>query len=74
MALGSPLRQWIALNRSTNMLASTRRQIPEEKQALIDASQAFNDKCEENAGTILPYISTRASAADINSIRLALGE
>ena len=47
---------------------------PEEKQALIDASQAFNDKCEENAGTILPYISTRASAADINSIRLALGE
>jgi len=47
---------------------------PEEKQALIDASQAFNDKCEENAGTILPYISTRASAADMNSIRLALGE
>jgi pimeloyl-ACP methyl ester carboxylesterase len=47
---------------------------PEEKHALIDASQAFNDKCEENAGTILPYISTRASAADMNSIRLALGE
>jgi pimeloyl-ACP methyl ester carboxylesterase len=47
---------------------------PEERQALIDASQAFNDKCEENAGTILPYISTRASAADMNSIRLALGE
>lgn len=47
---------------------------PEEKQALIDASQAFNDKCEENAGSILPYISTRASAADMNSIRLALGE
>ncbi len=47
---------------------------PEEKQALIDASQAFNDKCEENASTILPYISTRASAADMNSIRLALGE
>ena len=47
---------------------------PEEKQALIDASQAFNDKCAENSGTILPYISTRASAQDINSLRLALGE
>jgi pimeloyl-ACP methyl ester carboxylesterase len=47
---------------------------PEEKQALIDASQAFNDKCAENSGTILPYISTMASAQDINSLRLALGE
>jgi len=46
----------------------------EEKQALIDASQAFNDKCVENSGTILPYISTQASAQDINSLRLALGE
>jgi pimeloyl-ACP methyl ester carboxylesterase len=47
---------------------------PEEKQALIDASQAFNEKCAENSGTILPYISTMASAQDINSLRLALGE
>ena len=47
---------------------------PEEKQALIDASQAFNDKCAENSGTILPFISTQASAQDINSLRLALGE
>ena len=46
----------------------------EEKQALIDASQAFNDQCVENSGTILPYISTQASAQDINSLRLALGE
>ncbi len=47
---------------------------PDEKQELIDASQAFNDKCAENSGTILPYISTQASAQDINSLRLALGE
>ena len=47
---------------------------PDEKQALIDASQAFNDKCAENSGTILPYISTQASAQDINSLRLAIGE
>ena len=47
---------------------------PDKKQALIDAAQAFNDKCAENSGTILPYISTMASAQDINSLRLALGE
>ncbi|MDA0298646.1 MAG: alpha/beta fold hydrolase [Actinobacteria bacterium] len=47
---------------------------PEEKQALIDASQAFNDECMANSGEILPYISTKASATDMNSIRQALGE
>ena len=47
---------------------------PEEKQALIDASQAFNDNCAQNSGAILPYISTMASAQDLNSLRLALGE
>jgi pimeloyl-ACP methyl ester carboxylesterase len=47
---------------------------PEEKQALIDASQAFNDECMDNSGKILPYISTQASATDMNSIRQALGE
>jgi pimeloyl-ACP methyl ester carboxylesterase len=47
---------------------------PEENQALIDASQAFNDKCMTNSGEILPYISTQASATDMNSIRQALGE
>ena len=47
---------------------------PEEKQALIDASQAFNDECMDNSDEILPYISTQASATDMNSIRQALGE
>jgi pimeloyl-ACP methyl ester carboxylesterase len=47
---------------------------PEENQALIDASQAFNDECMANSGEILPYISTQASATDIDSIRQALGE
>ena len=47
---------------------------PEEKQALVDASQAFNDECMANSGEILPYISTQASATDMNSIRQALGE
>ena len=45
----------------------------QEKQALIDASAAFNDMCVERSGEILPYISTEASARDMNSLRIALG-
>ena len=44
-----------------------------EKQALIDASAAFNDMCVNRSGEILPYVSTEASARDMNSLRLALG-
>jgi pimeloyl-ACP methyl ester carboxylesterase len=44
-----------------------------ERQALIDAAQRFNDACAERSGTILPYISTVASARDMDSIRQALG-
>lgn len=47
---------------------------PEEKQALIDAGLAFDKKCEEGSGSILPYISTRSNATDMNTIREALGE
>jgi pimeloyl-ACP methyl ester carboxylesterase len=47
---------------------------PEEKQALVDAAEAFNAACEERSGEILPYVSTRASAQDVDSIRRALGE
>ena len=44
-----------------------------ERQALIDAAQQFSDACAERSGSILPYISTVASAHDIDSIRRALG-
>jgi pimeloyl-ACP methyl ester carboxylesterase len=47
---------------------------PEEKQAIIDSGQKFNDECEANSGEILPYISTQATARDMDSIRRALGE
>jgi len=47
---------------------------PEEKQALVDAALAFNAACEERSGEILPYVSTRASAQDMDMIRRALGE
>jgi len=44
-----------------------------ERQALIDATQRFSDACAERSGSILPYISTVASARDMDSIRRALG-
>ncbi|NBY44535.1 MAG: alpha/beta fold hydrolase, partial [Acidimicrobiia bacterium] len=47
---------------------------PEEKQAIIDLSQKFNDECVKRSGEILPYISTQATARDMDSIRRALGE
>ena len=47
---------------------------PEEKQVIIDLSQKFNDECVKRSGEILPYISTQATARDMDSIRLALGE
>jgi len=45
-----------------------------EHQALVDISKAFNDECEKKSGEILPYISTNATARDIDMIRAALGE
>ncbi|MEY2627882.1 MAG: hypothetical protein RJB08_1641 [Actinomycetota bacterium] len=45
---------------------------PEQRQKIIDDAQAFNDACEAKSGEILPYISTVASARDIDSIRRAL--
>ncbi|MFM7744171.1 MAG: alpha/beta hydrolase [Actinomycetota bacterium] len=46
---------------------------PEERQRLINDAQAFNDACEAKSGEILPYISTIASARDIDTLRRALG-
>ena len=37
-------------------------------------TQEFVDACVERSGDILPYISTEASARDMDSIRAALGE
>ena len=47
---------------------------PEEKQAIVDLSQKFNDECVKRSGEILPYISTQATARDMDSIRQALSE
>ena len=46
----------------------------EERVALIDATSDFNARCSERSGEILPWVSTRASAQDMDSLRRALGE
>jgi pimeloyl-ACP methyl ester carboxylesterase len=45
-----------------------------QRQALVDISKAFNDECVKKSGEILPYISTNATARDMDMIRAALGE
>jgi pimeloyl-ACP methyl ester carboxylesterase len=46
----------------------------EERVELIDATSDFNTRCTERSGGILPWVSTRASAQDMDSLRRALGE
>lgn len=45
-----------------------------EAKALVDAAKDFAAQCGKNAGDLLPYISTEATARDMDSIRRALGE
>jgi pimeloyl-ACP methyl ester carboxylesterase len=45
-----------------------------ESKALVDAAKDFAAQCQKNAGDLLPYISTEATARDMDSIRKALGE
>ena len=44
------------------------------KQEMIDLTQEFVDRCVERNGDMLKYISTEASARDMDSIRRALNE
>ena len=41
---------------------------------MVRVTQEFVDLCIERSGDILPYISTEASARDMDAIRAALGE
>jgi pimeloyl-ACP methyl ester carboxylesterase len=45
----------------------------DERQRLIDDARKFNEACLEKSGEILPFISTVASARDIDTLRRALG-
>ena len=45
-----------------------------ERQEIVDLAREFTERCVENNGDILPYVTTNNSARDIDSIRRALGE
>ena len=45
-----------------------------EREELIAASRTFAEECDKKSGKILPYISTNATARDMDAIRRALGE
>ncbi len=45
-----------------------------ERQELIDTARAFAEACQERSGGLLPYVSTNASARDMDLLRAALGE
>lgn len=47
---------------------------PEEQQEIEDSSRGFVEECFLRNEKILPYISTTASARDMDRIRAALGE
>ncbi|MEN9804420.1 MAG: hypothetical protein RIS41_1267 [Actinomycetota bacterium] len=47
---------------------------PVERTALVDGARNFVDGCVANSGKILPYVSTEATARDIDLIRRVLGE
>jgi len=47
---------------------------PLEIEAITQDARRFNDSCQKRSGEILPYISTKSSARDIDMIRRALNE
>jgi pimeloyl-ACP methyl ester carboxylesterase len=47
---------------------------PAKRQALEKAGEDLAAACERNSADILPYVSTEASARDMDRIRQALGE
>ncbi len=47
---------------------------PEDTTALLDVSQEYVDGCQQNAGDLLPYLSTENVARDIDAVRAAMGD
>ncbi len=43
-------------------------------EQILKLTEKFVDQCSARSGKILPYISTQATARDMNTIRTALGE
>jgi pimeloyl-ACP methyl ester carboxylesterase len=47
---------------------------PAAEKVLIDRAKAYAADCEQRFGWLLPYMTTRDSARDLDSIRAALGQ
>ncbi|MCU1461129.1 MAG: hypothetical protein JWO37_1204 [Acidimicrobiales bacterium] len=45
-----------------------------ERAALADGVKQFDQACQRTSGAILPFVSTRAAARDMDRIRVALGD
>ena len=46
----------------------------QEQQAILDAANEFGASCRERSGGVLAYVSTEATARDMEQMRLALEE
>jgi pimeloyl-ACP methyl ester carboxylesterase len=46
----------------------------EDREAYLEASEAFVDECEERHGDVLPHLGTTDVARDMDEVRKALGE
>jgi pimeloyl-ACP methyl ester carboxylesterase len=47
---------------------------PREERAFLTDSSAYADSCEENAGALLPHLTTENAARDMDLLREALGD
>jgi len=47
---------------------------PAEQHEIVSAAASFGNSCKSKDGAFLPFVSTRNSAGDMDSIRAALGE
>ena len=47
---------------------------PAERQAIIDATKAFDAACEAHSGELLPHMTTADAARDMDRIRAAVGD
>jgi pimeloyl-ACP methyl ester carboxylesterase len=61
--------QWDAFNALDGVLDD-----PQEKQAAIQADQAFAAACAQRNSRVLPFVDTMSAAKDMDLIRAALGD
>lgn len=47
---------------------------PDDRQALLDISEAYVSDCGEKYGDVLPFVGTRDVARDMDTVRAAMGD